>query len=78
MNHMKKLYEELLSENDNEPVTIELYEKLIDTAKKYVTNRALPEENGYRLYLESVNLTKIDCSIFYWIVVIELFFMIIL
>lgn len=37
---MEKLHEDLLSEIDNDPDTIELYEELIDAATKYAAIRA--------------------------------------
>lgn len=37
---MKMLYEDLLSEIDDDPDTIELYEELIDAATKYAAIRA--------------------------------------
>lgn len=40
LDQMERLHEDLLSEIDNDPDTIELYEELIDAATKYAAIRA--------------------------------------
>ena len=55
---MKMLHEDLLSEIDDDPDTIELYEELIDAATKYAAIRAkwgandTRRKNGYRFFTD--------------------------